>query len=236
VRANRPPFDRVDRAAPDLPLEVVGWERAAAAWRVRFLGRGVARRPEHGLGALAPAATSLAWLDQRHTDLITPAAPGNCGVGDALAIETSALAGVVATADCLPIAIVRGPRAVLVHAGWRGLAAGLARKAAAGLGGGPGSEAWIGPAIGACCYEVGDDVAEQVRQASGDGVVVAGANGKPRLDLRLAAALELRAAGIARVALLDHCTRCRGEWLWSHRREPGRTGRNLTLLWRDSAG
>jgi copper oxidase (laccase) domain-containing protein len=54
--------------------------------------------------------------------------------------------------------------------------------------------------------------------------------------LRLAAALELRAAGIARVSLLDHCTRCRGEWLWSHRREPGRTGRNLTLLWRDSAG
>jgi polyphenol oxidase len=236
VRAHRSPFDRVDREPPSSLFGVAAWERGAGAWRVRFLGRGVERRPEEGLGPLQPAAAALAWLEQRHTDVIVPAAPGNCGVGDALVLEASALAGVVATADCLPIAVVRGPRAVLVHAGWRGLAAGLPAKAAAQLGGGPDCEAWIGPGIGPCCYEVGEEVTEPLRRACGDDVIVSGVGGRPRLDLRRAAALALRAAGVARVSLLDHCTRCRSEWLWSHRREGGNAGRNLTLVWRDAAG
>jgi YfiH family protein len=233
--SRRPPFDRVDRAPPVVRDGVPVWERAAGGWRLRALGRGVERKLEEGLGPLQPDLP-LAWLAQRHTDVVLAAAPGECGVGDALAIDASGLVGVVVTADCLPIAIASGERAVLVHAGWRGVAAGLLARAAERLGTDSGTEAWIGPAIGPCCYEVGEDVADEVRRASGDAVVMAAEGGGPRLDLRLAAALQLRAAGVARIGLLDHCTRCRGEWLWSHRREPGRAGRNLTLLWRTGDG
>lgn len=228
-------FDRIDRASPVWLEGTPAWEREDGDWTLRFLGRGKVGRPADGLGSLQPPDVELAWLEQRHTDRVVRAAPGSCGEADALGIDEAAVAAAVVTADCLPVAVLAGSRAVLVHAGWRGLAAGLVARAARRLAGEEGLRAWIGPAIGPCCYEVGDDVAEAVSRASGGGVVVGSAGAKPFIDLRKAAAMQLRAAGVGHVALLDHCTRCRPEWLCSHRRDAPRTGRNVTLLWR-SAG
>jgi YfiH family protein len=126
------------------------------------------------------------------------------------------------TADCLPIAIARAdgePALALVHAGWRGLLAGVVAAAAAALGGGR-LVAAVGPAIGPCCYEVGDEVREPFRRAYGAAVI----RGRT-LDLWRAGELALRAAGCTEVERLDLCTACHPDLFFSHRRDRGRTGR-----------
>jgi hypothetical protein len=228
---------RRDSAPPRAAHGVPAWDRAAGSWRLRFLGRGADWTPAAGLGALAPAA-ALAWVEQRHTTAIAPARAGACGVADALAVEEAGLAALVVTADCVPVAVMRGARALLVHAGWRGVAGELPLQAAERLAADCGETeemtAWIGPAIGPCCYEVGEEVAAAVAAVSGATCVRRVGGERPRLDLRLAVAAQLASAGVARIDLLDHCTRCRPEWLWSYRREGAGAGRNLTLLWRES--
>jgi polyphenol oxidase len=127
------------------------------------------------------------------------------------------------TADCLPIAIARTngtPAVCVLHAGWRGLLAGIVESGAAALGGGGELAAAIGPGIGPCCYEVGDDVAAPFRERFGDSVVV-GRN----LDLAEAAERALRAAGCATVERVGLCSSCEEALFFSHRRDRGRTGR-----------
>jgi YfiH family protein len=126
------------------------------------------------------------------------------------------------TADCLPIALARAngrPALAVLHAGWRGLLAGIVERGAAALGKGPLAAA-IGPGIGPCCYEVGDEVTAPFRDRFGEGVV-AGRN----LDLAEAAERALRAAGVESVELVALCTSCEEGLFFSHRRDRGRTGR-----------
>jgi copper oxidase (laccase) domain-containing protein len=129
----------------------------------------------------------------------------------------------VFTADCLPVALARTggerPAIAVLHVGWRGLLAGIVQNAASALG----SErlaASIGPGIGPCCYEVGDDVARPFRERFGAGIV----HGR-RLDLWSAAERALRAAGAAAVSRVDLCTACNPDLFFSHRRDGARTGR-----------
>ncbi len=82
--------------------------------------------------------------------------------------------------------------------------------------------AWIGPAIGACCYEVGGDVAEAWRRR---GLPVADPS---HVDPRSAARAELRAAGVRAVASIDECTAC-GNNFFSYRRD-GVTGRHGAFI------
>ncbi|MDP9231975.1 MAG: polyphenol oxidase family protein, partial [Actinomycetota bacterium] len=107
----------------------------------------------------------------------------------------------------------------VIHAGWRGLLAGIVAEGAKTLGGGRLTAA-IGPGIGPCCYEVGEEVREPFRAAFGDDVVTDG-----RLDLWSAAEQALRAAGCDEVERTDLCTYCHPELFFSHRRDRGRTGR-----------
>jgi polyphenol oxidase len=120
-------------------------------------------------------------------------------------------------ADCLPIAIVRAngdvPAVAVVHAGWRGLLAGIVESAVAALGGGRLAAA-VGPGIGPCCYEVRGDVGVPYRDRFGTGIVDAG-----RLDLWRAAEESLHGAGVQRVERLDTCTACAPELFFSHRRD-----------------
>ena len=129
----------------------------------------------------------------------------------------------VFTADCLPVAIVRsngGPAAVAaLHVGWRGLLAGIVANAVAALDGGTLAAA-IGPGIGPCCYEVGEEVAGPFRERYGEEIVRDG-----RLDLWTAAERALDAAGVADVHRTDLCTSCNPDLFFSHRRDAGRTGR-----------
>jgi YfiH family protein len=150
-------------------------------------------------------------------------AEGTGEPGDGLWTDTPGQPLLVFTADCLPVAIVRAtgapPAVAALHVGWRGLLAGIVANAVAALGGGTLAAA-IGPGIGPCCYEVGDEVAGPFRERYGGEVVREG-----RLDLWLAAERALSAAGVADLHRTDLCTSCNPDLFFSHRRDAGRTGR-----------
>ena len=133
------------------------------------------------------------------------------------------------SADCLPIVLARAgarqPAVAVLHAGWRGLLAGIVEAGAQALGGGPLTAA-IGPGIGPCCYEVGEEVAAPFRERFGDDVVR-----ERHLDLWTSAERALRAAGVDRVDRFDRCTACEPETFFSHRRDAGRTGRQGVIAY-----
>jgi YfiH family protein len=139
--------------------------------------------------------------------------------------HVTALAGVpslVFVADCLPIALVAAAGVAMVHAGWRGLSGGIIAEAAAALGDGP-FRAAVGPGIGPCCYEVGDEVRERFGAEAAHG---------RQLDLKLAARRALVAAGADEVHDAGLCTSCDPERFFSHRRDAGVTGRQAGVVWR----
>jgi YfiH family protein len=201
-----------------------------------FLARRFAR-------ALGLDGTPIHWAHQVHgNDASTVRAAGsgenNVGQCDALATALAGTALAVQTADCVPILLASvaphaaaGPVAA-VHAGWRGSAknvAGEAVRELSGLGARPSTlMAWIGPSIGACCYEVGGDVAAQF---AGD-FVRRGCGGKFQLDLKAANAAQLEAAGVPRAAIRVHpaCTRCGGDRYASWRRDGANAGRMIALI------
>ncbi len=124
------------------------------------------------------------------------------------------------TADCIPVAIARadGGRLAVLHAGWRGLEAGICERGAEAVGGEVVGA--VGPGAGPCCYEVGDDVAERLRACFGGDVVRRG-----RADLWLCARRALEAAGARDVVVAGECTICTPDRYFSHRRDHGVTGR-----------
>jgi YfiH family protein len=127
------------------------------------------------------------------------------------------VAAIVLTADCLPVALA-GPGGVgMVHAGWRGLAAGVLE---AGVTATQAVAAAIGPGVGPCCYEVGDEV----RAVFG--------TSERTLDLKAIAREGLRAAGVEMIHDCGLCTACDAERFFSHRRDRGVTGRQAGLAWR----
>jgi YfiH family protein len=152
----------------------------------------------------------LSFNRQVHSPTVHRAG-GRREVGDGLWTDEPGRPMLAFSADCLPIAIARADgerRLAVLHAGWRGLAEGVV---AAGVGAlGPGeTAAVVGPAVGPCCYEVG----EEVSSLFDDDLTV-----DRRLDLWSAAERALRSAGVARVERIDLCTRCHPELFFSHRR------------------
>ena len=129
-------------------------------------------------------------------------------------------------ADCLTAALVAtdGSRLATVHAGWRGLAAGVLEAAAERVG--SSFSAVVGPGAGACCYEVGDDVAVQLAERFGDDVVAAG-----RADLAACAQLALERSGAAEVVCARLCTICDAERFHSHRRDGHGSGRQAVIAY-----
>src|SRR4029077_10035017 len=126
-----------------------------------------------------------------------------CGEGDALVTRDSGLALSVVTADCVPV-LLAGPAGLApLHAGGRGVAGGVVPATVAELGGPlSGWTAWIGPSIGPCCYEVGNDGAAQGGGASSAGGVLAGPAGRPHLDLQAAVRRQLAAGGVTDVRVV----------------------------------
>ena len=157
----------------------------------------------------------LALNRQVHSTLVHRAEPGARGEpGDGLWTDDPEQPVLAMTADCLPIALARTdgqPAVAVLHAGWRGLLAGIVQVGAETLGG-P-LQAAVGPAIGPCCYEVGDEVSEPFASAFGADVV----RGR-KLDLWSAAERALNAAGVDDVLRTDVCTFCNPERFFSHRR------------------
>jgi len=156
----------------------------------------------------------------------------DAGPCDAIVTRLPGIGLVVQTADCVPVLLAASDAIGAVHAGWRGAAANVAGAAAKSFlasTGDPGSiRAWLGPAIGPCCYEVGGEVAEQF---AGE-FVREGAGGKYRLDLPAVVRSQLEAAGIlpGKIAVSAACTRCGGERFASYRRDGQRAGRMIALI------
>lgn len=134
------------------------------------------------------------------------------GEADALWTDQPRVALAVLVADCVPIVLADPARRRIgvVHAGWRGLVSGVVENAAEAMGGA--AEAFVGPSIGPCCYQVGDDVSEPARRAFGDDVLAG-----DRLDLWHAARIALARAGVTRSTVAAVCTRCEPHRFYSHR-------------------
>jgi polyphenol oxidase len=146
---------------------------------------------------------------------------------DGHATAVPGLAQLVFVADCLPVALA-GPRGVaMLHCGWRGLAAGIVDRGVEAVGA---TAAAIGPGIGPCCYEVGEEV---LPEFEGLGKEVASG---PMLDLSAVARRLLERAGVARVETAGLCTSCEEALFFSHRRDGGRTGRQAGLAWIEGGG
>ncbi len=140
---------------------------------------------------------------------------------DGHVVTEPGLAPLVFVADCLPVAL-HGPGGLaMVHAGWRGLAGGILAAGAEAVGA---TRAAIGPGIGACCYEVGEEV---LAAFDGLGDVAEGR----MLDLPEVARRLLAEAGVERVESAGLCTSCEAELFFSHRRDHGRTGRQAGIAW-----
>ncbi len=169
----------------------------------------------------------VSWPRQVHgADVVRAAARGV--EADAIWTDEPGEPVMVVTADCVPVALVRlggRPAVSLAHVGWRGLLAGVLPAAVAALGGRHVAAA-IGPGIGPCCYEVGEDVSTPVRRAFGPGFSADG-----HLDLPGAVEQALRNAGCVRVDRLDECTSCHSERYFSHRRDQGLTGRQGAIAY-----
>jgi polyphenol oxidase len=187
--------------------------------------------------ALGLDGTPLHWAHQVHgDDAATVLARGlgepNVGRCDALVTALTGEALVVQTADCVPILFAGSGVVGAAHAGWRGSAKNVARQAVRSLealGAAPSTlRAWIGPAVGPCCYEVGGEVAAQF---AGE-FVRSGCGGGHRLDLRGVNVAQLEEAGVPRASILVHpaCTKCGGEKFASYRRDGQRSGRMIALI------
>lgn len=165
---------------------------------------------------------SLAMNKQMHSATVNRAERGRRGEeGDGLWTDEAELPMLKLTADCLPVALARldgRPALALLHAGRRGLLEGIVEAGVAALGGE--LAAVVGPGIGPCCYEVGDDIAADYRTRFGEAAL----NGR-NLDLWTVAEQVLRDVGVESVERVDLCTACNPEQFYSHRRDGPITGR-----------
>jgi YfiH family protein len=156
---------------------------------------------------------------------------------DASVADEAGLILGIETADCQPILLVDPVRrrVAAAHAGWRGTAAGVARETVAAMaarGSRPADiVAVLGPSIGACCYEVGEELRAEFGPEGGD-FFRPGPRGKPHLDVRAANLRQLQQAGLVPAHIHDvtDCTMCRADLYHSYRREGRGAGRMISFV------
>jgi len=170
----------------------------------------------HGVG-LGAAVTEARWRE--------------CDSCDALWSEKRGVALGIKVADCLPIALLdRGNNiAANIHSGWRGAAQNIVGETLdvierASSFRAHDAEAWLGPSIRVCCFEVGEEVAERF-----DARFVDRSYPKPHVDLAAYTTDVLRNRGIEQIHDSGLCTRCEGSIFHSFRRD-GSGGRNLAVI------
>ncbi len=179
------------------------------------------------------------WLDQHHGTNVIDAHRDSDRHADGSRTTEPRIVCAILTADCLPIVLTdrAGTEIAALHAGWRGLAAGII---AAGIGRMRTSPAdllaWLGPAVSAAHYEVGAEVYETFI-GHAPALVSAFAPTRPghyRCDLYMIARALLGAAGVTAVYGGEYCTHRDVERFFSYRRDGGNgreTGRIATLAW-----
>jgi YfiH family protein len=175
------------------------------------------------------------WLRQVHgTDVVVVDAPGSGAgqAGDALVTAAAGTALAVLTADCGPVALGSDEGVVgAVHAGWRGVEAGVVERAVAAmrdLGAGR-VRAALGPCIHPECYEFGAAELDRLTSVLGEGVRGTTTAGRPALDLPAAVAAALERAGADLVYVDPVCTACSPAH-FSHRAR-GELERQAVVVW-----
>lgn len=180
----------------------------------------------------------IVWLDQQHTTdcLYVDSVPQQISIADAVWTDQPGLVLSVMTADCLPILLTNGKRVCAIHAGWRGLLDGIIENSVKQCVTRPGDgwQAWIGPAISAKFFEVGDEVRQafvqkhpafdQFFQPHGD---------KWLADLAAMAEQILGLQGIKTISQSGLCSYADAKRFYSYRRD-GETGRMASLIWLES--
>lgn len=183
----------------------------------------------HGFGLRDSAyPAGITTAKQVHSNIVLPAEGESWREGDALISNQPGIIVGVRTADCVPI-LLADPchRAVAsIHAGWRGTAANIVGEAVAALTANwqtrPGDlHAAIGPSIGACCYEVGPEVARQFGTHS---------TGKSHIDLPGENEKQLLALGVRNIWKAGECTFCAAGRFFSFRREKEGAGRMISFI------
>lgn len=180
------------------------------------------------------------WIKQVHGNRAVELGPADFGHGmpeaDAIFGRRPGDLCVVQTADCLPVLLCSddGQEIAAVHAGWRGLAAGVIEAAVARFSSAPaGMLAWIGPAISQAAFEVGDEVRQQFGSlgAIPTALFVANERGRWQADLKGLAEARMRALGIRSIFGANVCTHADAVRCYSYRRD-GQTGRHLSFIYR----
>lgn len=134
-------------------------------------------------------------------------------------------------ADCTPL-IFYNPKTkigAISHAGWRGTAQKIGVKTVQKMGGNPKDIiAVIGPAIGVCCYEVSDEVREQLLQtvSSTDGLCK-----EKNVDLKQINARQLQELGVEKIDICPYCTSCDNDLFYSYRKENGTPERHFAVIY-----
>jgi YfiH family protein len=188
------------------------------------------------------------WLRQVHCAKVVRLDAARVGgptlEADGAWTDRPGIACAIQVADCLPVlfAAPEGRAVAAAHAGWRGLAAGILEQTLAPLCRAAqcpaeAVDAWLGPCIGACCFEVGADVL-QAFGADPAAIDPEGFAFRPRADgspawladLRALAMRRLHAAGVRRIAASDDCTACDASRFFSFRRDRV-CGRMVAAVW-----
>jgi len=179
---------------------------------------------------------SVARVEQVHSDrFVRVESPGNYAKADALVTSKPNIALAISIADCVPVLLFdkRQRIAAAVHAGWRGSALNITSTTASYMldeaGSRPGDMlAFVGPAAGVCCYEVGQDVASRF---PAEFLEPGGSVGKSMLDLKAANAAQLVAIGIPpdNIEVSEYCTICNSGF-HSFRRDGEASGRMLATI------
>jgi YfiH family protein len=211
------------------------------------LGRAVGDEPEHVAenrrrlaAAIGYEADALFELDQVHGRNVRSVASHESAElvrresGDALVGSAGAAVG-VRTADCVPVLLADpvSRRVAAVHAGWRGVALGVVPAAIDVLGVPPSRLlAAVFPHIRACCFEVGEEVREQLAVLPGGEAAITRPGAKPHVALASLLLAQLMAAGVQAQHIDDvpGCTCCEPERFFSYRRDGQASGRHLTAI------
>ena len=221
---SQPPFD-----AMNLGLHVGDDEQSVVENR---------RRLQQSLGL----PSQPHWLAQTHsTDICAIRHEYNGAInGDGSYTQCMDTVLAVLTADCLPIVISdsKGTQLAVVHAGWRGMANGIIENAMNHFSTSDDKHAWLGPAIGAERFEVGDDVLDAFMQNHKSHAEFFNPVNKPinkpgkyMADLYAIARAELKRSGCSSVSGGEHCTYTESGLFHSHRRDGTKSGRMATVAW-----
>jgi polyphenol oxidase len=187
----------------------------------------------HGFGTRLstgwPNTTTLATTKQIHSDrVLLVESPGLQGEGDALVSNIADIGLAIRTADCLPILMAdsRNRAVAAVHAGWRGVVSEVVPKTIEIMRQKFGTRpedlvVAIGPGIGACCFEVGPEVAVQF-----------GLTGRTKVDLIGTMCRQLGRNGVkpTQISTSDLCTQCDAELFESYRRDREASGRMIAMI------